>query len=66
MSIERALELAEAAAGRGYPNPTVGAVVVSGDGATSARESPSRPAGGMGRSSRSTPRVTLHAGRRST
>jgi pyrimidine deaminase RibD-like protein len=28
VSIERALELADAAAGRGYPNPTVGAVVV--------------------------------------
>jgi diaminohydroxyphosphoribosylaminopyrimidine deaminase/5-amino-6-(5-phosphoribosylamino)uracil reductase len=40
VSIERALELADAAAGRGYPNPTVGAVVVSpagealGEGAT--------------------------------
>ena len=33
MSIERALELADAEAGRGYPNPTVGAVVVSADGA---------------------------------
>jgi diaminohydroxyphosphoribosylaminopyrimidine deaminase/5-amino-6-(5-phosphoribosylamino)uracil reductase len=33
VSIERALELADAAAGRGYPNPTVGAVVVGPDGA---------------------------------
>jgi len=33
VSIERALELADAEAGRGYPNPTVGAVVVSADGA---------------------------------
>ena len=30
MSLDRALELAAAAAGRAYPNPTVGAVVVSG------------------------------------
>ncbi|MGE5692070.1 MAG: bifunctional diaminohydroxyphosphoribosylaminopyrimidine deaminase/5-amino-6-(5-phosphoribosylamino)uracil reductase RibD [Pseudomonadota bacterium] len=30
MSLARALELAAAAAGRAYPNPTVGAVVVSG------------------------------------
>lgn len=29
MSLERALELADAAAGQGYPNPTVGAVVVA-------------------------------------
>ncbi len=32
MSIERALELVDGAAGRGYPNPTVGAVVVTSDG----------------------------------
>ena len=31
MSLERALELAERAAGRAYPKPTVGAVVVAGD-----------------------------------
>jgi diaminohydroxyphosphoribosylaminopyrimidine deaminase/5-amino-6-(5-phosphoribosylamino)uracil reductase len=31
MSLERALELAEAARGRAYPKPTVGAVVVAGD-----------------------------------
>ena len=30
MSLERALELAGAAAGAAYPNPTVGAVVVAG------------------------------------
>jgi diaminohydroxyphosphoribosylaminopyrimidine deaminase/5-amino-6-(5-phosphoribosylamino)uracil reductase len=30
MSLDRALELAAAAAGRAYPNPTVGAVVVAG------------------------------------
>ena len=30
MSLDRALELAEAARGRAYPNPTVGAVVVAG------------------------------------
>jgi diaminohydroxyphosphoribosylaminopyrimidine deaminase / 5-amino-6-(5-phosphoribosylamino)uracil reductase len=32
MSLARALELAAAHAGRGYPNPTVGAVVVGADG----------------------------------
>ena len=32
MSLERALDLADAAAGGAYPNPTVGAVVVSADG----------------------------------
>ena len=31
MSLERALELAEAARGRAYPKPTVGAVVATGD-----------------------------------
>jgi len=31
MSLERALELADAARGRAYPKPTVGAVVVAGD-----------------------------------
>ena len=31
MSLQRALELAEAAQGRAYPKPTVGAVVVAGD-----------------------------------
>jgi len=45
MSIERALELAEAEAGRGYPNPTVGAVVVSAEGATLG-EGVTEPAGG--------------------
>ncbi|HET6601396.1 MAG TPA: bifunctional diaminohydroxyphosphoribosylaminopyrimidine deaminase/5-amino-6-(5-phosphoribosylamino)uracil reductase RibD [Gaiella sp.] len=45
MSIGRALELADAAAGRGYPNPTVGAVVVSADGATLG-EGVTEPAGG--------------------
>ncbi len=45
MSIDRALELAAAAAGRGYPNPTVGAVVVSPDGETVA-EGITEPAGG--------------------
>jgi len=45
MSIERALELADAAAGRGYPNPTVGAVVVSPDGALLG-EGVTEPAGG--------------------
>ena len=45
MSIGRALELADAAAGRGYPNPTVGAVVVSADGATLG-EGATEPAGG--------------------
>ncbi len=34
MSIDRALELADEAAGQGYPNPTVGAVVVTPDGRT--------------------------------
>lgn len=34
MSLERALALVDAAPGRGYPNPTVGAVVVAADGAT--------------------------------
>ncbi len=45
MSLERALELAEAARGRGYPNPTVGAVVVAPDGSL-AGEGVSEPAGG--------------------
>ncbi len=45
MSIERALELADAAAGRGYPNPTVGAVVVGPDGGT-VGEGATEPAGG--------------------
>ena len=45
MSIERALELADAEAGRGYPNPTVGAVVVSADGAMLG-EGVTEPAGG--------------------
>lgn len=45
MSIERALELADEAAGRGYPNPTVGAVVVSPDGAMLG-EGVTEPAGG--------------------
>jgi diaminohydroxyphosphoribosylaminopyrimidine deaminase/5-amino-6-(5-phosphoribosylamino)uracil reductase len=45
VSLERALELAEAARGRGYPNPTVGAVVVASDG-TVAGEGVSEPAGG--------------------
>ncbi|MFN0155766.1 MAG: bifunctional diaminohydroxyphosphoribosylaminopyrimidine deaminase/5-amino-6-(5-phosphoribosylamino)uracil reductase RibD [Gaiella sp.] len=44
MSLERALELAAAAAGRGYPNPTVGAVVVR-DGEV-VGEGVSEPAGG--------------------
>jgi diaminohydroxyphosphoribosylaminopyrimidine deaminase/5-amino-6-(5-phosphoribosylamino)uracil reductase len=45
VSLERALELAEAARGRGYPNPTVGAVVVAPDGSL-AGEGVSEPAGG--------------------
>ena len=45
MSIERALELADGEAGRGYPNPTVGAVVVSADGALIG-EGVTEPAGG--------------------
>ena len=45
MSLERALELAAAHAGRGYPNPTVGAVVVARDGAV-VGEGVSEPAGG--------------------
>ena len=45
MSLERALELAAAAAGRGYPNPTVGAVVVGPDGSVIG-EGVSEPAGG--------------------
>ena len=45
MSIERALELADEAAGRGYPNPTVGAVVVGGDGRILG-EGVTEPAGG--------------------
>ena len=42
--IERALELVTAAPGRGYPNPTVGAVIVSPDGALLA-EGVTEPAG---------------------
>jgi len=45
VSLERALALADAALGRGYPNPTVGAVVVAPDGAV-AGEGVSEPAGG--------------------
>ena len=45
MSIERALELADRAPGRGYPNPTVGAVLVGTDGVTLG-EGVSEPAGG--------------------
>ena len=45
MSLQRALELAAAHAGRGYPNPTVGAVVVGADGAV-VGEGVSEPAGG--------------------
>jgi diaminohydroxyphosphoribosylaminopyrimidine deaminase/5-amino-6-(5-phosphoribosylamino)uracil reductase len=45
MSLERALELAAEHAGRGYPNPTVGAVVVGPDGAVIG-EGISEPAGG--------------------
>jgi len=45
VSLERALDLAAAAAGRGYPNPTVGAVVVGSDGSVIG-EGVSEPAGG--------------------
>jgi diaminohydroxyphosphoribosylaminopyrimidine deaminase / 5-amino-6-(5-phosphoribosylamino)uracil reductase len=45
VSLERALDLADAAAGRGYPNPTVGAVVVSAAGEV-VGEGVSEPAGG--------------------
>ena len=45
VSLERALELAAAAPRRGYPNPTVGAVVVAADGAI-VGEGVSEPAGG--------------------
>jgi diaminohydroxyphosphoribosylaminopyrimidine deaminase/5-amino-6-(5-phosphoribosylamino)uracil reductase len=45
VSLERALELAAAAAGRGYPNPTVGAVVVGPNGAV-VGEGVTEPAGG--------------------
>lgn len=45
MSLERALELAAEARGNGYPNPTVGAVVVARDG-TVVGEGVSEPAGG--------------------
>ena len=45
MSLERALELAASHAGRGYPNPTVGAVVVGAHGSV-VGEGVSEPAGG--------------------
>lgn len=45
MSVERALELVDAAPGRGYPNPTVGAVVV-GPGGETLGEGVTEPAGG--------------------
>jgi diaminohydroxyphosphoribosylaminopyrimidine deaminase/5-amino-6-(5-phosphoribosylamino)uracil reductase len=45
VSLERALDLADAAAGQGYPNPTVGAVVVSATGEV-VGEGVSEPAGG--------------------
>ena len=44
VSLERALELVAAAPGRGYPNPTVGAVVVAADGAV-VGEGVTEPAG---------------------
>ncbi len=45
MSLERALELAARRAGRGYPNPTIGAVVLGPHGAVGG-EGVSEPAGG--------------------
>lgn len=45
MSIGRALELAALGEGRGYPNPTIGAVVVAPDGRT-VGEGVTEPAGG--------------------
>jgi diaminohydroxyphosphoribosylaminopyrimidine deaminase/5-amino-6-(5-phosphoribosylamino)uracil reductase len=45
VSLERALELAARRAGRGYPNPTIGAVVLGPDGAV-VGEGVSEPAGG--------------------
>jgi diaminohydroxyphosphoribosylaminopyrimidine deaminase / 5-amino-6-(5-phosphoribosylamino)uracil reductase len=45
MSLERALELVDGARGRGYPNPTVGAVVAAVDGEVLG-EGVSEPAGG--------------------
>jgi diaminohydroxyphosphoribosylaminopyrimidine deaminase/5-amino-6-(5-phosphoribosylamino)uracil reductase len=45
VSLERALALVDAAPGRGYPNPTVGAVVVGAGGETLG-EGVSEPAGG--------------------
>ncbi len=45
MSLERALELAARRAGRGYPNPRIGAVVLGPDGAV-VGEGVSEPAGG--------------------
>ena len=45
MSVERALELVEGTPRRGYPNPTVGAVVVAPDGRTLG-EGVTEPAGG--------------------
>ena len=45
MSLERALELAARRAGRGYPNPTIGAVVLGPHGAV-VGEGVSEPAGG--------------------
>jgi diaminohydroxyphosphoribosylaminopyrimidine deaminase / 5-amino-6-(5-phosphoribosylamino)uracil reductase len=45
VSIERALELVDGSPRRGYPNPTVGAVVVAPDG-TTLGEGVSEPAGG--------------------
>ena len=45
MSLEGALELAARHAGRGYPNPTIGAVVLGPDGAV-VGEGVSEPAGG--------------------
>jgi len=45
VSLERALELAARHAGRGYPNPTIGAVVLGPDGAV-VGEGVSEPAGG--------------------
>ena len=45
MSVERALELVDGSPGRGYPNPTVGAVVVAAGG-TVVGEGVTEPAGG--------------------
>ena len=65
MSLDRALALVDAAGPVGYPNPTVGAVVVSG-GEIVGEGVTERTADRTAKSWRSLPQATARAARRST